>query len=54
MGRLYGESFGEHLKEPCSAFVAEGSPVVVRWAAGLRQTSNGTHVGAQGDKHEES
>ena len=29
-GRLYGESFGECLNEPCSAFVAEGSPVVVR------------------------
>ena len=28
-GRLYGEPFGECLREPCSAFVAEGSRVVV-------------------------
>ena len=31
LGRLYGKSFGLALKEPCSAFVAGGSPVVVRW-----------------------
>ena len=35
VGRLYGDSFGKHLKEPCSAFVAEGSPVVVRWGRRL-------------------
>ena len=31
LGRLYGEDFGEALKDPCSAIAAEGSPVVVRW-----------------------
>ena len=31
LGRLYGEPFGLALKDPCSAFVADGSPVVVRW-----------------------
>ena len=36
VGRLCGEPFGEHLKEPCSAFVAEGSPVGVRWGRRLQ------------------
>ena len=34
-GGLYGGSIGEQLKEPCSALVAEGSPVVVRWGRRL-------------------
>ena len=34
--RLYGGAFGSALGEPCSAFVAEGSPVVVRWGHRLR------------------
>lgn len=32
LGRLYGEAFGVALMDPCSALVAEGSPVVVRWS----------------------
>ena len=35
LGRLYGESVGGALGEPCSAFVAEGSAVVVRWGRRL-------------------
>ena len=35
VGRLYGERFAPYLQEPCSAFVAEGSPVVVRWGRRL-------------------
>ena len=35
VGRLYGEPFREYLQEPCSALVAEGSPVVVRWGRRL-------------------
>ena len=31
LGRLYGEHFGEALQDPCSAFIVEGSAVVVRW-----------------------
>ena len=31
VARLYGESFAASLKEPYSALVVEGSPVVVRW-----------------------
>ena len=33
--RLYGKAIGGALGEPCSAFVAEGSPVVVRWGRRL-------------------
>ena len=35
VGRLYGEPFREYLQAPCSALVAEGSPVVVRWGRRL-------------------
>ena len=31
LGRLYGKSFGLALKDPCSAFIADVSAVVVRW-----------------------
>ena len=31
VARLYGDSFATNLKEPCSAFIVDGSPVVVRW-----------------------
>ena len=31
VARLFGECFAASLKEPCSALVVEGSPVVVRW-----------------------
>ena len=33
--RLYGKALGSALGEPCSAFVAEGSPVIVRWGRRL-------------------
>ena len=29
--QIYGQALARHLKEPCSAIVAEGSPVIVRW-----------------------
>ena len=32
---LYGKALGNALGEPCSAFVAEGSPVIVRWGRRL-------------------
>lgn len=35
VGRLYGEPFREYLQEPYSAFVAEGSTVLVRWGRRL-------------------
>ena len=35
LARLYGKSIGGALGEPCSAFVAEGSPVMVRWGRRL-------------------
>ena len=32
---MYGRALARALKEPCSAIVAEGSPVVVRWGRRL-------------------
>ena len=32
---MYGRRLGRELKEPCSALVAEGSPVIVRWGRRL-------------------